>query len=261
MNKKENRYYVYFWYYNDNYHVFHIGKGTGNRCYETKAHRNQYFRNIINKYRDRVSVRICINGLTESEALSLERDLIKIYKSIGCCETNFHEGGCGGNTGNYNSIERSRKLSKAARNRTGSKNPMYGCHHSDETRQKLREANLGKKLSEEHKNKLKMANTGRKKTDKELEFISNLNKGKKMPEETYDKMMNSLCKFEYIVRVDNDTVYSCLGHSKLYTYCKNNFGISRTIVDSIVSKSWTPKFEKHMYLKNLEILKIERCID
>lgn len=127
----------------------------------------------------------------------MEKQLIAKYKSKGECKTNFHEGGQGGNTGNYNNPERSRKISEAAKKRIGKLNPMYGKHHTEETKQKLREINLGKKLIPEHIEKLKEANRGRKKTKAEIDFISNLNKGKKMSQETKAKMMNSLCPYRY----------------------------------------------------------------
>lgn len=40
--------------------------------------------------------------------------------------------------------EISQKLSEYAQERTGDKNPFYGKHHSEETKEKLRQANKGK---------------------------------------------------------------------------------------------------------------------
>ena len=141
----ENKtYYVYAWYLKSTGKVFHIGQGTGNRYLNTTNSRNKYFKNIIQKYSDDVAVKKLHEGLTNEEACNLERKLISDYKAKGECETNFHEGGCGGNTGNYNSPERHEKLSKFAKSRTGEKNSNYGNLWSDEQKQqqseKLKEA-------------------------------------------------------------------------------------------------------------------------
>lgn len=258
MNKD---FYVYRWYYKDTNETFHVGKGKGRRYKEKKQSRNQYFKNIINKEQDNVSSEIIIDNLTEQQAWDIEKEIIAKYKAIGECKTNLHEGGRGGYTGNYNSPERSQKLSKAAKARVGKLNPMYGKHHSEETKRKLREANLGKVLSPEHKAKLVAANTGRKKTPEEIEKIRQANIGKIMSEESKQKMMNSLCPFEYQVYLNNELKYTCLGHTELWRYCKEEFNISRTIIDKIIANNWKPTFNKHKWLETLKILKIERCID
>ena len=138
---------------------------------------------------------------------------------------------------------------------------MYGKHHTEETKQKIREKNLGKKLTPEHIEKLKEANRGRQKTEAELKRIKNLNLGKSMPKEIKEKMMNSLCPYEYQIYLNNELQYTCLGHTELWSYCKEKFGISRTIIDKIIAKTWKPTYNKHKWLETLKILKIERCID
>lgn len=258
MNKD---FYVYRWYYKDTNETFHIGKGKGQRYKEKTKSRNQYFKNIINKEQDNVTSEIIIDNLTEEQAWKIERQTIAKYKTIGECKTNLHEGGKGGYTGNYDSPERSKKLSEAAKKRVGKLNPMYGRHHSEETKQKLREANLGKKLTPEHKAKLIAANTGRQKTPEEIERIRQLNLGKPMSSETKQKMMNNLCPFEYQIYLNNELKYTCLGHTELWRYCKEEFNISRTIIDKIIANNWKPTFNKHKWLETLKILKIERCID
>ena len=261
MSDFENKFYIYMWYFISNNEVFYIGKGTGNRYLDVEHSRNSYFKNIINKYKDNIDVKIYKDNLTEEDAFRLERELIKEYWEKGECKANFHEGGCGGNTGNYNSEERSKKLSEAAKKRTGEKHPLYGTHRSEETKEKLHIANKGKRLSDEHKAKLILANTGRKKTQEEIEFITNLNKGKKMPKETYDKMMDSLCEYEYKVFINKELIFKCLGRTELLKYCKDNFNISRTIVDKVILGDWEPKFNKYQNLKDFQIVKIRRCID
>ena len=41
-------------------------------------------------------------------------------------------------------LKEAKKISEAAKKRIGILNPMYGKHHTEATKQKLREANLGK---------------------------------------------------------------------------------------------------------------------
>ncbi len=222
------------WYFKDTEEVFHIGKGTGNRYKETKNSRNNFFKNIVNAYSDNVDVKIYKDGLTEQEAWDLEKTLIAQYKAIGQCKTNFHEGGRGGYTGNYNNPERSRKISEALK---------------------------GKAFTEEHRANLAKANREREKTQEEIDRITNLNKGKKMDEKTYVKMMNSLCPFEYQVFLNNQHVFSCLGTTELFKYCKDQYNIPSTIVNKVLAGTWKPTFNKHKHLATLKILKIERCID
>lgn len=58
------------------------------------------------------------------------------------------------------SKERIRKSQKGLQ--AGSKHPLYGKKHSEETKQKMRLSKLGKKLSEETKNKMSEIRKGRK---------------------------------------------------------------------------------------------------
>lgn len=146
---------------------------------QKRKKRNEYFKNIVNAYPDDNDVIKIYDNLEENEAFKIEYDLIHYYWNIGQCKANFHEGGRGGNTGNYDSPSRSKKLSDFAKTRIGKLNPMYGKTHTKEAVEKIRKANIGKHLSDEHKAKLKNANTGRIKTPEEIEKIRCKQIGKK----------------------------------------------------------------------------------
>ena len=52
--------------------------------------------------------------------------------------------------------ETKKKLSESAKKRIGSKNPFFGKHHSEETKEKLRMQRIGIKHSEEYKQKMSL---------------------------------------------------------------------------------------------------------
>lgn len=128
---KENKYYVYAWYYINTGEIFYIGKGTGNRWKDVVCHRNDYFKSIIKKEGENVTVKKLYENLYEKDAWDLERKLIHEYWDKCECKANFHEGECGGNHGNYNENMR-KKLSEFASTRTGEKNPMWHHVYTDE---------------------------------------------------------------------------------------------------------------------------------
>ena len=263
MNDTERKYYVYMWYFKDTNIVFHIGKGCGNRYLDIKTHRNQYFQNIISKYHDNVDVKKYAENLTNEEACSLERKLIHEYWAKGECKTNFHEGGLGGNTGNYDSIERSRKLSEFAKTRTGDKNPMWHHVYTEETLRKIGAVQKGKKLSPEHIQKLKEANTGRKKTTEELLKLSLNNKGKhfkSLNKEAYEKMMDKDCPYHYYVELNGELIFDDISSTKMEKFCETTLHISRTIIYQCIQSNWSPKFKRHQHLKTLKIYRIKRSV-
>lgn len=260
---EENKFYVYIWYYKDTGEVFYVGKGCGNRYKQLSQSRNSYFKNIISSEKENVAVRFYKEHLLEQDAFNIEKELIHFYWQKNECKANFHEGGCGGNTGNYDNPERSRKISEAAKKRIGPLNGMYGKHQSEETKKKLSEINLAKHkvLSPEHKQALIKANTGRVKTEEEKEKLREANLGKKMSPESKQKMLEHLCHFEYQVYLNNELQYSCLGRTALYNYCSTQYNISKGIVLKVINNTWKPTFNKHKFLATLEIKTIERCID
>lgn len=267
MYDKDKVYYIYMWYLRSTGEVFYIGKGKNDR-YKSMASRNPVFKNIMNKHKDEVDVMFFSRNLDEKTALDMERFLISEYHGIGQCRANIHEGGCGGNTGNYDSVERSRKLSEQAKARfQGKNNPMYGKTHSEEAIAKIRKANVGipKVFTEEHKRHLAEANRkrAREMTEEERKMcsVAVYNRGLKKTPEEIDAMLDRICKYEYVVYFEGNRVFSCLGSKRLFKYCSETYGVSRSIVEKIMRGTWKPTFNRHKHLDTLRVEVIERCID
>lgn len=78
-------------------------------------------------------------------------------------------------TGRTLSDEHKAKLRHA---KSGDKNPMYGRTHTQESREKMSNANTGKKISVETRQKVSKSLTGRKHTDETKQKMSAAKKGK-----------------------------------------------------------------------------------
>jgi hypothetical protein len=92
---------------------------------------------------------------------------------------------CGKETTYLNLGKGYRKFCSNKCARSGKNNPMFGKHHSEETREKMSDAKKGRRLSEETKKKLSDANKGENNfwygkhhTEETKKKISNARKGK-----------------------------------------------------------------------------------
>lgn len=112
--------------------VFYIGKGKGDRL-TCKYRRNKFWNNTVTKYG--IKHHILAKCESESEAYRIEKSLIKMFgrREDGGSLVNFAEGGKGGNTG---------------------VKPFLGKHHTTESKRRIGEARLGKKLSDVVKEKV-----------------------------------------------------------------------------------------------------------
>jgi len=156
--------------------VFYVGKGTLSRCTDFSP-RNPHHANVVAKYG---AENIQVGKLecsTEDLAFELEKGLIKCLRRMGVDLTNIADGGKGGflsgdrhftrtmpdkvNRGEKHyaygkplSAERKKQISdhgKAGASYfiknpivAGETHPMYGRHHSEESKQKMAIANAGK---------------------------------------------------------------------------------------------------------------------
>ena len=233
----ENRreYYVYRWFFKSTNETFYIGKGIYNR-YKSLRHRNQYFMNVYNKHKDDIDVEKIKTGLNDQEACELEMEKIAYYWSIGECKCNISSGGYGGLGGEHN--------------------PMYGKTHTPEAIAKIRASNVGRKLTPEHAAKLKKVNHERVRTEEERKKLGDSRRGKTLKDEHVDKMLKSISSWRYEVYFNDELVFSCYGHNALWKFCKEQYNITRGIIEKIINNEWTPKFNKHMHLKPLSIKKI-----
>lgn len=99
-----------------------------------------YFVNAINKYGwDGFLHEVIYDGLTQLEANYYEKYLIEYYNST---DPKYGYNIQSGGDREYNITE---ELRQKFRDRvTGENNPMYGKHHTEETKQKIRESEIGK---------------------------------------------------------------------------------------------------------------------
>lgn len=160
-------------------------------------HHNNYMINAIKKYGwENVKHEILFNDLTKEEAVQKEIELIAFYKS------NQREYGynieSGGNYAGSVSEETKKKISLACKGRKLSKeiieiiaNKNRGKKRSLETREKIRQAHIGRKgwhRSFEHNENMRKSLTGKKRTPEQCKRISEAHKGIKLSEEAKIKI-------------------------------------------------------------------------
>ena len=165
-------FYVYEHWRLDKDECFYVGKGCRNRAY-SRSDRNSHWENIVSKL-ERIGsgyeIRLVAVGLSEKDAFNLERERILFWRDL-VDLANKTDGG-DGVSGFIMPAEARAKMSAKAKGRPGVKS-MLGRKHTPETKQKMREAklgkppnNMGKKYSkkpftEEHCLRLSQSNKGR----------------------------------------------------------------------------------------------------
>lgn len=128
-----------------------------------KAHYeyNEHFSRAISKYSWKNFLHeVLYDDLTKEEAEQKEIELIAYYNSTND-KFGYNKANGGSSVGKHTE-ETKNILSKKAKKRfeNPENNPMYGKHHSEETKRKISEKATGRGRSEESKQKMSMQRTG-----------------------------------------------------------------------------------------------------
>lgn len=128
-----------------------------------KAHYeyNEHFSRAISKYSWKNFLHeVLYDDLTKEEAEQKEIELIAYYNSTND-KFGYNKANGGSSVGKHTE-ETKNILSKKAKKRfeNPENNPMYGKHHSEETKRKISEKATGRGHSEESKQKMSMQRTG-----------------------------------------------------------------------------------------------------
>jgi hypothetical protein len=185
-------YYVYS-YLREDYSPYYIGKGSGKRAY-IKGPKE------VKPPKDKSRVKIIKDNLTEDESFLLEKLYILMFgrKDLGTGILRNRSDGGDGSSGAVRSKETREKLRQA---NLGKKRPQWiydkiaesnrGKKASAETRAKQSATRKGRKCTEEHKKNVSEAKKGFKHTDEAKQKISAARKGKKLSPEHVEKISES----------------------------------------------------------------------
>ena len=175
--KSTKKFYVYIYRDIETNNPLYIGKGCGQRMYThinnikngkntSNNHWSNKLRKLINDDKTPI-IEVFKNNLSTSEALSLEENLIAKYGRKHQDENGIL----------YNTCSKS--------------NDCSGIKRSEETLQKMANANIGKILSEETKKKISIKGKGRKHTTEAKLKMSKNRSGLPVSEETKIKISES----------------------------------------------------------------------
>lgn len=184
------KFYVYEHWRPDEDVPFYVGKGKGRRAFSLRRNNRQH-KFVVDKLGRLgmcAEVRLVASDLSESDAFKIERERIAFWRSVGVRLANVSDGG-----GGYSGFKHTQEFKEKARIQITAYNERRGPP-SEETREKMRAAKLGKKQSPEHVAKAAAASRGRKYGPKSPAIrakISASKIGSRASEETRAKMSSS----------------------------------------------------------------------
>lgn len=133
ISDEERQYYVYE-HILDNV-PFYVGYGHGKRAYIRDSSRSRFWKEFVKDRAKEVEVHIIVDNLTKAEAIQLEKDY-----QIKMRDEGYNIVGVIGSTGGQ-FCKGKIPWNKGLR---GEGTSMYGKKHSDEAKEKMRLARLGK---------------------------------------------------------------------------------------------------------------------
>lgn len=179
-------YYVYEHWRPDRDECFYVGKGKCGRAYKMRD-RNLHHRAIVKKLCDlgmMVEVRMVASGLPEDDAFRIEQERISFWRSAGVDLANKTDGG-EGVSGLRMSDAAKAKMSAAKLGKKQTKEqidrriaPLIGRKQPRCAVEASANKRRGLKLSDEHKEKLSAAHMGKVIPPEVREALSAANKGK-----------------------------------------------------------------------------------
>ena len=135
------------------YEPFYVGKGKGRRIRDHRSDKSDTYKvkriqKILREGFELIYFKVQ-EELIECQSFRLEMELIKTIGRYGLGTgplTNLTDGGEGA-SGHITSVETKKKISESE---LGEKHPMFGRHHSEETKRMISESNKGKMSGDKH---------------------------------------------------------------------------------------------------------------
>lgn len=219
------RFYTYA-YLREDRTPYYIGKGCGDRIYSSNR--------TTKKPKDKSRIIFLKQNLSEEEAFKHEIYMIAVFgrKDLGTGILHNRTNGGEGSVGFVMSEETKRKISKSTKgkkrteefknkmkiihtgrkkrphteetkrkmsqSRSGQNNPMYGKNHNEETKEKIRESNVGKERTEETKRKMSQSRSGQ----------NNSMYGKNHSEETKEKIREKVVSSFSVISPTGEIIHS-----------------------------------------------------
>ncbi len=145
---------------------------------------------------------------------------------------NCIKNGYNSNSGGHHYIPSEETKEKIRQANLGEKNPNYGKHRSLETIEKIHQSNLGQKRSKEAIEHNRQAQLGKKLTKEHKQHISESLKGHTISEETKKKIKNSQPNKKAVICIETNQIFDTIsdaakwchlsGSSHISAVCKGN---------------------------------------
>jgi hypothetical protein len=171
-------FYVYKHIRPDTGMVFYVGKGSFYRL-NSRKDRNKHWHNIVNKVGSFKS-KVIFEHQDEELVFLVEKEKIDQLRKLGVSICNVTNGG-EGISGFNHTLESRKKMSE-------SRKLLIHPKHTEESKEKIRQANTGVIFTEERKNKIRLKAIGRKMAEETKAKIREKNKKYKHSAETLAKM-------------------------------------------------------------------------